>query len=76
MRILEAVNARLELVARLRRVKEERGIGFLDPTRERWLLEFLAGANRGPLTAEGLRELHRELLELTKRELGRGEAGG
>ena len=29
--IVEAVNARLKLVARLKRVKEERGIDFLDP---------------------------------------------
>jgi len=34
LRIVEAVNVRLELVARLKRVKEERGIDFLDPARE------------------------------------------
>jgi chorismate mutase len=68
--IVEAVNTRLELVARLKRVKDERGIDFLDPAREQWLLEYLADANRGPLSAEGLRELYTTLLDLTKRELG------
>lgn len=71
LKIVEAVNVRLELVARLKRVKEERGLDFLDPAREEWLLQHLADANAGPLTAEGLRELHAELLALTKRELSR-----
>jgi chorismate mutase len=67
--IVDAVNARLELVARLKRHKEERGIPFLDPDRERELVDELVDANRGPLTAEGLRELYAEILELVKREL-------
>ena len=74
VRIVEALNARLELVARLKRVKEERGIGFLDPAREEWLLQHLTRANQGPLSTEGLREIYTELLDLTKRELGRAEA--
>ena len=73
VKIVEAVNVRLELVARLKRAKEERGIEFLDPAREEWMLQYLTGANRGPLTAEGLREIYTELLDLTKREVGRGE---
>jgi chorismate mutase len=73
VRIVEAVNARLKLVARLKRVKEERGIGFLDPAREEWMLQYLTRANRGPLSPEGLREIYSELLDLTKREVGRAE---
>ena len=69
VRIVEALNTRLELVARLKRVKEERGLSFLDPAREEWLLEHLAHANRGPLSPEGLREIYTELLDLTKREV-------
>ena len=69
VRIVEAVNARLELVARLKTVKEELGLGFLDPAREEWLLQHLAQANRGPLSPAGLRELYTELLDLTKREV-------
>jgi len=71
VRIVEALNVRLELVAQLKRVKEEVGIDFLDPAREEWLLQHLASANRGPLSDEGLREIYTELLALSKRELGR-----
>jgi chorismate mutase len=73
--ILEAVNGRLELVAALRRHKQEVGLPFLDPDRERQLLEDLASANSGPLSEAGLRELFSELLDLTKREVaGDGDA--
>jgi len=71
VKIVEAINARLKLVARLKRVKEERGIGFLDAAREEWMLQYLARANRGPLSSEGLREIYLELLDLTKREVAR-----
>jgi chorismate mutase len=78
VRIVEALNARLKLVARLKRVKEERGIEFLDPAREEWMLQYLTRANRGPLSPDGLREIYTELLDLTKREIARAEseAGG
>ena len=73
--ILEAVNGRLELVAALRRHKEEVGLPFVDPDRERQLLADLASANRGPLSDDGLRELFVGLLDLTKREVaGDGDA--
>lgn len=75
VKIVEALNARLKLVARLKRVKEERGIGFLDPAREEWMLQYLTRANRGPLSADGLREIYTELLDLTKREVARGDGG-
>jgi chorismate mutase len=74
VKIVEAINARLKLVARLKRVKEERGIDFLDPAREEWMLQYLTRANRGPLSADGLREMYLELLDLTKREVSRDEA--
>jgi len=71
--IVDSMNARLRLVARLKRYKESRGIGFLDPEREEWMLQYLQRANRGPLSREGLRELFEEILGLTKREVERGE---
>ncbi|HSL63626.1 MAG TPA: chorismate mutase [Gaiellaceae bacterium] len=67
--LVDAVNARLKLVARLKAYKESRGIGFLDPEREEWMLQYLLRANRGPLSDEGLRELFGHVLELTKREV-------
>ena len=71
--IVDAINARLRLVARLKGYKESRGIDFLDPEREEWMLKYLARANRGPLSQDGLRELFEEILDLTKREVHRGE---
>jgi chorismate mutase len=72
--IIDAVNARLKLVSRLKGYKESRGLSFLDPEREEWMLSYLARANRGPLSAEGLREIFSEILDLTKREVARGES--
>ena len=67
--LVDAVNARLKLVARLKTYKESRGIGFLDPEREEWMVQYLLRANRGPLSDDGLRELFEHVLELTKREV-------
>ena len=69
--IVEAINTRLKLVARLKRYKESRGLDFVDLEREEWMLNYLLRANRGPLSADGLRELFTEILDLTKREVGR-----
>jgi chorismate mutase / prephenate dehydratase len=71
--IVDAMNTRLRLVARLKAYKESRGIGFLDPEREEWMLQYLQRANRGPLSRDGLQELFEEVLDLTKREVQRGE---
>jgi len=69
--ILAVVNTRIELVAHLRRHKDTVGLPFLDPDRERELIEELEGKNAGPLSPEGLRELYAYLLDLTKREVGK-----
>jgi chorismate mutase len=71
--IIEAINARLKLVARLKDYKESRGLSFVDPEREEWMLSYLSRANRGPLSSDGLREIFGELLDLTKREVARGD---
>ena len=68
--LVEAVNARIRLVAELKAYKEARGISFLDPDRERELLRALQEANPGPLSGDGLRDLVEHVLALTKRELG------
>lgn len=73
--ILAAVNSRLELVAALKRHKQSLGLPFVDPDRERRLLDDLVVANRGPLSEEGLRELFSELLELTKHEVSTDGSG-
>jgi chorismate mutase len=67
--IFAAVNRRLELVARLKRYKDEHGIAFVDPDREGRMLADRLGENTGPLSDEGLQAFHAELLALCKREL-------
>jgi chorismate mutase len=67
--VLDAINARLRLVAELKRYKEEADLPFVDPEQERRLLERLAAANTGPLSEEGLRQLFDTILAVTKREL-------
>ena len=71
--IVDAVNKRLRLVAQVKTYKESRGLGFIDPEREEWMLQYLMRANRGPLSGEGLRELFGTILDLSKREVARGD---
>jgi 3-deoxy-7-phosphoheptulonate synthase len=73
-RIVEAINTRLELVARMRRYKSSRGMRFLDRDREEWLLRHLEQANTGPLSRQGLDEIVLALLQLTKREVAQPES--
>ena len=73
--LVEALNKRLRLVARLKEYKSSQGVEFVDLQREEWILQDLSRANRGPLSAEGLRELYDEIFSLTKREVSRQEDG-
>jgi chorismate mutase len=67
--IMDAVNKRLQLVAQVKTYTESRGLGFIDPEREEWMLQYLTRANRGPLSAEGLQQLFKTILDLSKREV-------
>ena len=67
--LVQALNRRLELVAQLKRYKESRGLAFVDPEREEWMLRDLLRANRGPLSDDGLESIYAHVLELTKREV-------
>ena len=68
LKLVQAINQRLTLVARLRAYKHDRGLEFVDPSREEWMHRYLQGANGGPLSGEGLTEIYGHVLELTKRE--------
>jgi chorismate mutase len=72
LKLIQAINQRLALVARLRAYKEDRGIAFVDQSREDWMHQYLRGANKGPLSDEGLTEIYGHVLDLTKRETARG----
>jgi chorismate mutase len=67
--ILDLVNRRLELVREIRAHKDAHGAAFVDPGQEERLLARLRGLNGGPLSADGVERLFRELLDLIKREL-------
>ena len=73
--IVEAVNHRLELVAKIKAYKDAQGLGFLDPKREEQMLDDLTRSNRGPLSDEGLRELLQAILDLSKREVSERSSG-
>jgi chorismate mutase len=73
LKLLQAINTRLELVARLRSYKRSLGIDFVDQAREDWMHRYLAAANRGPLSDEGLHAIYGHLLDLTKSETAEAE---
>ena len=56
-------------MARLKSYKESRGLDFVDQDREEWMLRDMTRANRGPLSREGLEQIYRAVLDLTKREV-------
>jgi chorismate mutase len=66
---VEAINVRLRLVRQLKNYKESRGLDFVDPEREEWMLRDVTRANRGPLSPQGLEEVYTAILDLTKREV-------
>ena len=72
LKIVDAINKRLKLVGQLKAYKEQHGVDFEDPAREEWMLTFVSRANKGPLSPDGLSELYRHLVEVTKREVSRG----
>jgi len=67
--LIEAINARLRLVAKLKSYKESRGLDFVDPDREEWMLRDVSRSNRGPLSQKGLEEIYTAILDLSKREV-------
>ena len=67
--IFDTLNRRLELVAELKRHKDEQGYDFVDPGRETRMVEEQLARNSGPLSPEGLRRFYAELLALVKREV-------
>lgn len=67
--LIDRVNDRLRLVAEMKAYKASMRIDFLDPERERQMLDDLRRANTGPLSEQGLTTFFAALLALTKDEL-------
>lgn len=77
LKILEALNKRVQLVKSLKDYKDAHGLSFYDAAQEDWVITYLCRANRGPLSNEGLREIFGLILQTIKREaatLGEVEA--
>ena len=71
--VLDALNRRLELVARVQERKQEAGAPLIDAQREAELLEELTAANRGPLSERAVQSVFAAVLDVMKQEV-RGEA--
>jgi chorismate mutase len=67
--LIERVNDRLRLVAEMKAYKRSQGIDFVDPERERQMVDDLRRANTGPLSEQRLTTFFAALLALTKDEL-------
>src|SRR5579871_252868 len=74
-RLLELLNRRLELVAAVRRHKDEAGERWIDPEREAELLQTLVAANGGPLSERGVRALFSAILDVLKQEVAAERPG-
>jgi chorismate mutase len=71
LQLIGLLNERLRVVDQLWRYKAEHGIAMYIPEREAQMVAFLTEANEGPLSADGLREVYRSIVETTKTEAGR-----
>jgi chorismate mutase len=72
VRLVSTINARIKAVKALAQYKQERGLVFVDPEREAWLVAYLKRVNSGPISDEGLEELLTFVLALVKNEVARG----
>jgi chorismate mutase len=68
LKILEALNKRVQLVKTLKEYKESHGYSFYDAAQEDWVITYLCRANRGPISNETLREIFGLILSSVKRE--------
>ena len=68
--LLAAFIRRLQVALKIRSHKTECGYDFVDPERERQLLEEWRQANGGAISDEALLELFETALRLSKREAG------
>jgi chorismate mutase / prephenate dehydratase len=69
--LLDAMNARVDAVRRLHDYKQAHGLALVDAGREEAIITGLRQANPGPLSPDGVTELARQVLALTRREVTR-----
>ncbi len=67
--VLEALNRRLALVARVQEHKQATGAPLIDAEREAELLQELTDANRGPLSERAVQSVFAAVLDVMKQDL-------
>ena len=65
LELLDLLNRRLALVEEVQREKAAAGLALFDPARESQELDQLLLANRGPMRADQLRALYKEIFKLS-----------
>ena len=65
--ILDRLNRRMRLVEQIGRIKAEKGLDTFDPGREEAVCRRLVEANPGPLPAESVRAIYREILAASRK---------
>lgn len=75
LKIVELINRRIRLVDQLWRYKAQKGIELFNPEREQWMLTYVTRANKGPLSAEALREVYQAIVKVSHDEARRLGAG-
>lgn len=65
--MLRLLNRRASLALRAGRLKKRHGRRLFDPRRERVILRQMLAANHGPLPAQAVRAIYREILRQVRR---------
>ncbi|SMC22774.1 chorismate mutase [Desulfacinum hydrothermale DSM 13146] len=65
--ILDRLNRRMRLVEQIGRIKAEKGLDTFDPGREEAVCRRLVEASPGPLPAESVRAIYREILAASRK---------
>ena len=65
-RLVRLLNDRARLSVEMGRIKADAGLGVFDPVQERRVLDGIASLGEGPLSAEALRNIWREILSASR----------
>lgn len=65
--LLRLLNTRAALALRVGLLKKRQGRRLFDPKREQAVLRRVTGADRGPLSAQAVRAIYREILRQIRR---------
>ncbi|MEX2668192.1 chorismate mutase [Candidatus Uabimicrobium amorphum] len=64
--ILGLLNQRIALSLQIADIKKQQGVEFFDPAREKHMLDHLKEHNDGPLSAQMLEQIFREIFHVSR----------